>query len=414
MARQQVDQDWLKARLSQALGWDLGVTEGVVEAVAASTNRSEVEEIVQDFMGGNQQALDLVDTYLSAQQHAAAPPKKAAGSTPVAGARTNLRGAPVLAGQRAGGSMTVVHRAARKGKGPAQDDAPKADRSVANCLQCGKVFFPMASSGEATALVESGGACTFCTAHVALHSGDKSEERAPAAQRGAPVQQAVQRIATESPTAFKDRMVGYDRESAKRTQVLDDQSDYFDVDSNAWLSAEERKQLKAQDAAIREAEEARRNRVTVTIDLLGRQVLMEEGTSGAGLMGEQQAQHARDMATAAAATARERPHGGGTAAVAALAAADSAAGLPQTRGPMVFREMTNPTLRTPVPMFVKQPLEPPPDQGGRSSSKTSEQKRAPTSHGKPGRKAGKRDLLTRVQHDDPYDFVDLEPLSVAA
>ena len=43
---------------------------------------------------------------------------------------------------------------------------------------------------------------------------------------------------TESPTAFKDRMVGYDRESAKRTQVLDDQSDYFDVDSNAWLSAE--------------------------------------------------------------------------------------------------------------------------------------------------------------------------------
>ena len=45
---------------------------------------------------------------------------------------------------------------------------------------------------------------------------------------------------TETPAAFKDRMVGYDRESAKRTQVLDDQSDYFDVDSNAWLSAEVR------------------------------------------------------------------------------------------------------------------------------------------------------------------------------
>lgn len=42
----------------------------------------------------------------------------------------------------------------------------------------------------------------------------------------------------ETPEAFKDRMVGYDRESARRTQVLDDQSDYFDVDSNAWLSAE--------------------------------------------------------------------------------------------------------------------------------------------------------------------------------
>ena len=42
----------------------------------------------------------------------------------------------------------------------------------------------------------------------------------------------------ETPEAFKDRMVGYDRDSAKRTQVLDDQSDWFDVDSNTWLSAE--------------------------------------------------------------------------------------------------------------------------------------------------------------------------------
>lgn len=47
MSRQQTDQDWLKARLSQALGWDPGVTEGVVEAVTASTSFTEVEEIVQ-------------------------------------------------------------------------------------------------------------------------------------------------------------------------------------------------------------------------------------------------------------------------------------------------------------------------------------------------------------------------------
>ena len=44
----------------------------------------------------------------------------------------------------------------------------------------------------------------------------------------------------ETPTAFKDRMVGYDRDAAKRTRVLDDQSDYFDVDSNAWLSKDVR------------------------------------------------------------------------------------------------------------------------------------------------------------------------------
>jgi hypothetical protein len=32
--------------------------------------------------------------------------------------------------------------------------------------------------------------------------------------------------------------VGYDRNSAQRTRVLDDQSDFFEVDANAWLTRE--------------------------------------------------------------------------------------------------------------------------------------------------------------------------------
>ena len=134
----------------------------------------------------------------------------------------------------------------------------------------------------------------------------------------------------------------------------------------------------------------------------------------AGPSGEQEYQNARDMAAAAAATAREIPQGGGTGARAAAAAASSAAGLPQTRGPMVFREMTNPTLRTPVPMFVKQPAAEPQDQGSNPSRKASQQKKSPAMSNRTGRKAGKRELLTRVQHDDPYDVASLEPLSVAA
>ena len=34
---------------------------------------------------------------------------------------------------------------------------------------------------------------------------------------------------------FKDRLVDYDRHSSERTTVLDDQSDYFEIDSNVWL-----------------------------------------------------------------------------------------------------------------------------------------------------------------------------------
>jgi len=66
--------------------------------------------------------------------------------------------------------------------------------------------------------------------------------------------------------------VDYDRNAAKRTTVIDDQSDFFEIDSNAWLSVEESRQLKAREKAIQEAEQSRRKAVVVTIDLLGRQV----------------------------------------------------------------------------------------------------------------------------------------------
>ena len=44
----------------------------------------------------------------------------------------------------------------------------------------------------------------------------------------------------ETATEFKDRLVEYDRESARRTRVVDDQSDFYELDSNAWLSTEVR------------------------------------------------------------------------------------------------------------------------------------------------------------------------------
>jgi hypothetical protein len=44
----------------------------------------------------------------------------------------------------------------------------------------------------------------------------------------------------------KDRLVLFDRTSAQRTTVIDDQSDYFAIDSNQWLTADERSNLKRQ------------------------------------------------------------------------------------------------------------------------------------------------------------------------
>jgi len=40
----------------------------------------------------------------------------------------------------------------------------------------------------------------------------------------------------------KDKLLDFDRTSAKRTQVIDDESDYFNTNSK-WLNSEQREKL---------------------------------------------------------------------------------------------------------------------------------------------------------------------------
>ena len=107
---------------------------------------------------------------------------------------------------------------------------------------------------------ESGGCCTFCGARVGLRSGEASEERPPAAERrsssmgaiqppvgtsqqstdeaGSQATARTQALQYEEAVALRDRLVEYDRTAAKRTAVVDDQSDFFEIDSNEWLTRE--------------------------------------------------------------------------------------------------------------------------------------------------------------------------------
>jgi hypothetical protein len=71
----------------------------------------------------------------------------------------------------------------------------------------------------------------------------------------------------------QDRLVEYDRNSAKRTSVIDDQSDYFAID-NVWLDDAERRVLLDRQRLIEEAEAERGSRITVAVDLMGRQVVL--------------------------------------------------------------------------------------------------------------------------------------------
>ena len=105
-------------------------------------------------------------------------------------------------------------------------------------------------------LAEYGGLCTFCGAQVALSYSQQSQTNAslpPSLQPPSTTAQAQPAFSSSAEAtsstdqqddkeadavAFKDRLVGYDRNAAQRTKVIDDQSDYFEIDSNTWLSKE--------------------------------------------------------------------------------------------------------------------------------------------------------------------------------
>lgn len=63
--------------------------------------------------------------------------------------------------------------------------------------------------------------------------------------------------------------------SVRRTQVLDDESDYFATDSNQWLSPNEREKLQKREEELRELRHASRKDRKITLDFAGRQVIDE-------------------------------------------------------------------------------------------------------------------------------------------
>ncbi len=64
--------------------------------------------------------------------------------------------------------------------------------------------------------------------------------------------------------------------SASRTKVIDDESDYFSVDSNRWLSASEKEALRNKQESLREQKYGSRRTKAVTLDIMGKKVVEEE------------------------------------------------------------------------------------------------------------------------------------------
>lgn len=70
--------------------------------------------------------------------------------------------------------------------------------------------------------------------------------------------------------------------SSSQTRVIDDQSDYFTVDSNRWLSSEEKEALLSKDKALREEKygSRRKRAVVASMDISGHQIREEDRALG--------------------------------------------------------------------------------------------------------------------------------------
>ena len=121
---------------------------------------------------------------------------------------------------------------------------------VNNCTECGRIVCEQEGSGP----------CFFCSALVCtnaeldtLHRDSRKSEklREKLLSQGLPAAAAIldkaralyqQGVAKEGGENFhkamehKDRLIQYDRSSARRTKVIDDQSDYFNTDSNKYAT----------------------------------------------------------------------------------------------------------------------------------------------------------------------------------
>ncbi|GLJ50084.1 hypothetical protein SUGI_1065250 [Cryptomeria japonica] len=160
------------------------------------------------------------------------------------------------------GSRAISIAEAAKGSVVLQPGKPcdcqaRRHKLVTNCLSCGKIICEQAGEGP----------CSFCGALVLREGSNYAGLDNVAFQLSE---------AESKAEAFKNRLVEYDRNSAERTSVIDDQSDYYEYEGNTWISEEEKKLLQKKQEEIEEAKQANRNKVVVTFDLVGRKVVMTD------------------------------------------------------------------------------------------------------------------------------------------
>lgn len=134
---------------------------------------------------------------------------------------------------------------------------------VNNCLKCGRIVCEQEGSGP----------CLFCGNLVCNQEEQKLIDSQT--KKGENLKKSLmERKGLDDAMERRDRLLKYDRESERRTTVIDDESDYFRANS-VWLSDEERKKLKTLESQLNEAKHGSRLNRKITFDFAGRQIVEE-------------------------------------------------------------------------------------------------------------------------------------------
>jgi len=136
---------------------------------------------------------------------------------------------------------------------------------INNCIKCGRVVCKQEGSGP----------CLFCGNLVC------TKEEQEVLNRGSRKSDKLREklLSTEAQSKaelHKNNLLEYDKTSEKRTQVIDDESDYFATDTDKWMTKDQRKKMKEREKEIWEQKHGSRLNKKYTIDF-GAKTIVEDG-----------------------------------------------------------------------------------------------------------------------------------------
>ncbi|XP_015179609.1 PREDICTED: activating signal cointegrator 1 isoform X4 [Polistes dominula] len=145
------------------------------------------------------------------------------------------------------------------------DCEAKKHSLINNCNNCGRIVCYQEGSGP----------CFFCGTLVCSR-----EQQAILSSNTKQADDLYNKLMDRKPNKGleesikqRDKLLEYDRNSARRTKVIDDESDYFQTNST-WLTSAEREKFRKREEEISAQKHASRLSRKVTLDFIGREVFV--------------------------------------------------------------------------------------------------------------------------------------------